>query len=149
MLHDITTTSVGVNGTIIPCLHHKDSKDIKKRVKFDAECTSHSSLLSPIAPCRKRLMKAMAAEKTQKERLKGTPRKPKTLERALIGSSSTWRGEELDRFKVGRGGGVMEPKDLIPEKWFEFGSLEYHQSSMTSYQLADFSARSANIHPRG
>jgi len=39
--------------------------------------------------------------------VQGTPRKLKTLERALIGSNSTWRGEELDRFKVRRGGGVM------------------------------------------
>jgi hypothetical protein len=94
MLRDITITSARINNAIIPCLghRHKDSKDPKRRVNFDAECTSRLSLLSPILPRGKRLLKAIAGEKKQKERLQETP------ESALIRSSSTWRELKLERF---------------------------------------------------
>jgi hypothetical protein len=48
----------------------------------------------------------MAGEKTQKQRLQQTPRKPKTPERFIIGSSSTWTEDELERFNVTVGGEV-------------------------------------------
>jgi hypothetical protein len=77
---------------------------------------------------------AMAGEEEQNKetRLKGltTPKRPKRMERRLIGSSSTWTKEELQRFDVRRGDSVMEPKNLIPEKWFDFGKLENYQSSI-------------------
>jgi hypothetical protein len=123
MLRDITTTSAGVNNVIVPCSRRgpRESKDVERTVKFDAEG------MSPLPPSSKQLIKAMAGEKKQKERLQRTPRKPKTPERVLIGSSSTWREEELERFKVRIGGGVVVAEDLIPERWFDFTSLQRYQ----------------------
>lgn len=94
-------------------------------------------------------MKAMAGEKKQKERLQGTPKKPKTPERALIGSSSTWRGEELERFNVRHGGGVIEAKEaLIPEQWFDFAKLQRYQEGISSHcQPLMYSTRSTAIRP--
>jgi hypothetical protein len=76
----------------------------------------------------------MAAEKKQKKRLKGkqqTPKKQKAPERPVIGSSSTWKEEELERFNVRRGAAV-DVKNLIPEKWFQFDNLERYQSGIIS-----------------
>src|SRR5438876_6292561 len=102
MLRDITSTSTRLNTPIVPCCR-------RKRVKFTEEGTF---LLEW------RLTVAMAAEKKQKKRLKGkqqTPKKQKVQEKPVIGSSSTWKEEELERFKVQRGGEV-DVKSLIPEK---------------------------------
>ena len=74
----------------------------------------------------------MVAERKQKKRLKTTPRtpkKPKAPERHLIGSSSTWNEDQLELLIV-RQGGQVDPKALVPEKWFEFADLERYQSGI-------------------
>jgi hypothetical protein len=77
----------------------------------------------------------MAGEKQQVARINSQPRtpsKPRTPERPVIGSSSTWRKEQLDRFLVAQS--VLEVKTMIPEKWFEFGQLENYQSGNKPFQ---------------
>lgn len=74
------------------------------------------------------LILAMEGEKKQeKKRLEGieTPKRVSNPRRRVIGSSSTWRQKELDKFMVN----VEEKgaKEMIPEKWFNFGELENHQ----------------------
>jgi hypothetical protein len=80
------------------------------------------------------LMIAMAGAKKQrkKAKLEGviTPKKPTKPERFVIGSSSTWKDEQLNRHKVIQGG-ASDPKIFIPEKWFDFGDLERYQSRTT------------------
>jgi hypothetical protein len=71
----------------------------------------------------------MAGEKKQKKpKLSGvgTPKKRKP-ERTEIGSSSMWNHDQLDMFKV-HPAQEVEPKDIIPEKWFEFDNLEKYRS---------------------
>jgi hypothetical protein len=75
------------------------------------------------------LITAMAGEKKQKKRLEGaeTPKRARKLEKPVIGSSSMWKQNELDKFRVRvKDRGVS---DMIPEKWFDFSGLEHHQSS--------------------
>jgi hypothetical protein len=73
---------------------------------------------------------AMAGEKKQeKKRLEEveTPKRVRRPEKTIIGSSSTWKQKELDKFRV-----IVQERDvrdMIPEKWFDFGGLEHHQSS--------------------
>jgi len=70
--------------------------------------------------------------KKQAKRQEAAPRTPKMLkvpERPVIGSSLTWNEEQLERFKVGRGREV-DATILIPEKWFNFESLDRYQSSI-------------------
>lgn len=73
---------------------------------------------------------AMAGhQKQEKKRLEGveTPKKSRRPEKPIIGSGSTWKQKELDKFSVT----VQETgvKDMIPEKWFDFSSLEHQKSS--------------------
>ena len=86
----------------------------------------------------------MAGEKQQKARINSqpqTPSKPRIPERPVIGSSSTWRKEQLDRFLVEQT--VLEVKRMIPETWFEFGQLENYQSGNKPFsEVADSSTRS-------
>src|SRR5271154_1602246 len=79
----------------------------------------------------------MAGEKKQKARLREvrTPRKLKTPERHVVGSSSTWKDEELERLKVQVR--EVDVKQVIPEKWFEFGDLKYYQSGMRLALIAN------------
>jgi hypothetical protein len=73
-------------------------------------------------------MKAMVAEKKQKERQQmRTPRKANKPERPVIGSSSTWKEEELETFKV-QAGREVDATEIIPQKWLEFGNLNHYQS---------------------
>jgi hypothetical protein len=71
-------------------------------------------------------------EKKQKKRLEGmgTPKKVKRPQRHVIGSSSTWKEDELEKFKVQ----VKEVavKEMIPEKWFNFDGLDHYQSGKMS-----------------
>jgi len=72
----------------------------------------------------------MAGAKKQKARIDSQPRtpsKPRILETPMIGSSCTWRHEQLERFLVEQS--VLDVKTMIPEKWFEFGQIEDHQKS--------------------
>jgi hypothetical protein len=121
MLHDITAQTIHVN-TELACIHHKDTKRRKtqKHVTFDAE---------GIACMVEILMTALETEKQQNARLNSEPRTPskaKDLERPLIGNSSTWRNDELDRFMVEQR--VLDVRRMIPEKWFDFGKLDNYQS---------------------
>jgi hypothetical protein len=71
----------------------------------------------------------MAAERIQKGRIikePRTPRKPKEPEKPLIGSSSIWRNDQLDRFTVEQR--VLDVRRMISEKWFDFGQLDDYQS---------------------
>ena len=90
----------------------------------------------------------MAGERKQKERIQRTPRKPKTPERHVIGSSSAWKEEELEKYKV-QVGGEADVKKLIPEKWFEFGGLKHYQSGMCCALVSNSSARSVDLHYYG
>jgi hypothetical protein len=78
----------------------------------------------------------MAGGKQQKKRIKPqpqTPSKPRITERPLIGSSCTWNKGELDRFLVNQR--VLEVKNMIPERYFEFGQVEGYQSSSKPFQM--------------
>lgn len=71
----------------------------------------------------------MAAEKVQRARITAAPRTPskaKDPDRPLIGSSSTWRNDQLDRFMVEQR--VLDVRRMIPEKWFDFGRIDKYQS---------------------
>lgn len=134
MLHDITAQTIRLNTGPILCTRHSRSKT-QKRVNFDAYGI----------PCLSRnySRKAMAGERKQKARINSRPRtpsKPRVRERPVIGSSSTWRKEQLDRFIVGQG--VLNVRRMIPEKWFKFENLEYYQLGINA------SLTSANDSPR-
>jgi hypothetical protein len=76
------------------------------------------------------LMIAMKGEKKQRKRatVNGTttPKKRKP-EKPEIGSSSSWNHDQLDLFKASPAAEV-DPKEIIPEKWFDFSDLENYQS---------------------
>jgi hypothetical protein len=73
-------------------------------------------------------MKAMVAAKKQKARQQmRTLRKPNKPERPIIGSSSTWREEELETFKV-QVGREVDVTEIIPNMWLEFGDLNHYES---------------------
>jgi hypothetical protein len=55
------------------------------------------------------------------------PQKPKDPPKPMIGSSSTWRQDELDRFEV-QVGNEVAVTELIPQKWFDFSSIEEYES---------------------
>jgi hypothetical protein len=121
MLHDITAQTVQTNTKSIPCILPKSTKNTKteKRVTFDVKGTTCIVEI---------LITAMAAEK-QKARLypePRTPSKPKEPDRPLIGSSSTWRNDQLDRFMVDQK--MLDVKAMIPEKWFDFGQFDNYQA---------------------
>jgi hypothetical protein len=65
---------------------------------------------------------AMADDRKHKKKLAGqpsTPSKPKRVpETTIIGSSSTWTENELDRYQVQCREGNVDINTLIPEKWF-------------------------------
>jgi len=83
----------------------------------------------------------METEKRQKKKaavsaVNGTqtPKKPSSskAKQSVIGSSSTWKEEQLELFRVqmedcvdGSGKGKM-----IPEKWFDFGGLRGYQEGI-------------------
>jgi hypothetical protein len=75
---------------------------------------------------------AMEGEKRQQKRATVTgaitPRKSKTPQIPVIGSGSTWGEDEVDLFKVNVEGDV-DAKQMIPEKWFDFGGLEHYRES--------------------
>jgi hypothetical protein len=73
---------------------------------------------------------AMAKAKQQAKR-KGNWRGPKTPPRQvekipIIGSSCTWRDEELDHLKV-KVLTDVDVRELIPEKFWRFDHLEYYE----------------------
>lgn len=122
MLRDITDRTVQTNVTSIPCIRHKGTKKTKteKRVTFDAKGIAYSLEV---------LMTAMEAGKQHKAGIypePRTPSKPKEPERPLIGSSSTWRNDQLDRFMVEQR--VLDVKKMIPEKWFDFRQFDNYQA---------------------
>jgi hypothetical protein len=73
----------------------------------------------------------MVGEQKQKKRAQvggvTTPKKRRP-ERPLIGSGSTWKEEQLEVFKVHVVNEAMDPRRLIPGKWFDYGNLERYQS---------------------
>jgi len=77
----------------------------------------------------------MAGEKRQKKQAKlvgaSTPKRTQRTEKPIIGSSSTWNDDQLDLFKVMVAGDV-DVRRMIPEKWFDYGTLENYQSSASS-----------------
>ena len=141
MLRDITTTSAQLNSSVVPCFRQTldkvpTTKRSKRRVRFDAEGTSPTSAAVPrdTRPPRfeRELIAAMESEKRQKKKgvMGGatTPQKKKTrrLEKPVIGSSSTWKEEQLDLYKVVAREAVVQ--DMIPAKWFEFSRLAEYQA---------------------
>ena len=77
----------------------------------------------------------MAGEKKQKKRAKlagpNTPKKTRRPDNPVIGSSSTWKDEQLDLFKVIAG--EVDVKEMIPEKWFDYGTLQNYQSGANEF----------------
>ena len=77
----------------------------------------------------------MEGEKRQKRKAAmvdgtNTPKKKnRKLEKAVIGSSSTWKEEQLDLFKVILRDAVSVT-EMIPRKWFEFGGLDRYQAGI-------------------
>ena len=75
-----------------------------------------------------------------------TKRKNQRLEKAVIGSSSTWKEEQLELFRVT----LSDPtsaKEMIPDKWFEFSGLADYQAGITSCVLTDCSSGRTSIDP--
>lgn len=77
----------------------------------------------------------MEAEKRQKKKAivdatssTSTPQKKKTRrpEKLVIGSSSTWKEEQLELYRVVARDGIAR-EEMIPEKWFEFSGLEEYR----------------------
>ena len=74
----------------------------------------------------------MEGEKRQKKKAvmdgASTPQKKKTRrpEKPVIGSSSTWKEEQLDLYRVVAKEAVAQ--DMIPAKWFEFSRLAEYQA---------------------
>jgi hypothetical protein len=82
------------------------------------------------------LITAMETEKNQNVRLNSEPRKPSKLkqpETPLIGSSSAWTKDQLDRFMVEQR--VLDVRKMIPEKWFDFGELDSYQSCFSPFTI--------------
>jgi hypothetical protein len=94
-------------------------------------------------------LKAVTGEKQPKARINSQPRtpsKPQISERSVIGSSSTWRKEQLDCFLVEQS--VLEVEKMIPDKWFEFGQFENYQSSKQAFsEVFNSSAQSNHFSP--
>jgi hypothetical protein len=85
------------------------------------------------------LTTAMAGERKQQKRAKvtgtSTPKKTTVPEVPVIGSGSTWKEDQLDLYKVSvRDADV---KQMIPEKWFDFGDLENFQNGFPCYPQTD------------
>jgi hypothetical protein len=76
----------------------------------------------------------MEAEKQQQKKAAvggtSTPTKPKTKpDPKVIGSSSTWKDDELELFRVSLRD-AASPKEIIPEKWFDFSRLKGYQEGI-------------------
>lgn len=87
-----------------------------------------------MAMSRRGLIVAMEAEKRQQKKAAvggtSTPRKPKAKpDPKVIGSSSTWKDDELELFRVSLRD-VASPKEMIPEKWFDFSRLKGYQEGI-------------------
>jgi hypothetical protein len=140
MLRDITS-SARVNTEIISCIRFptkKTAQPERRQVKFTEEGISHLYL--------QLLTTAMATSKKRGKGQKTTPRapkKPKDPPKPMIGSSSTWRQDELDLFEV-RISSEADAKKLIPEKWFDFSSLEDYQAGKICLVGFDCSANPDN-----
>jgi hypothetical protein len=82
------------------------------------------------------LIPAMAGGKKHPKTAKvtgiSTPKKTTITEVPVIGSGSTWKEEHLELYKVS----VIEAnvKEMIPEKWFDFGNLENFKSGIPCHQ---------------
>ena len=119
--------------------------------------TRESSVLTqkvcfPLSQTTKRLLtKAMARGQKQKKQAilnaPKTPKKEKMPERFVIGSSSSWTDEQLERFDV-RIEPAVRVNQMIPEKWFDFRGLEHYQSGLLIRRCVALmlSARSTRLH---
>jgi hypothetical protein len=63
-----------------------------------------------------------AAEQEQRP---STPKNPKPTKPKTVGSSCTWRNDELQRFAVQLEYGV-DPRRMIPDKFWEFDTLSMY-----------------------
>ena len=124
MLRDITTTSTRLNISLVPDCRQKPKKSETRRVKFTEEGTSVEEVADEAMT---RGKKQTHSQKTEPR----TPKKPKTPVKPLIGSSSTWTEDELDRFNFRRVWNI-DPKQMIPGKWFDFSGLEEFPEGDTS-----------------
>jgi hypothetical protein len=80
-------------------------------------------------------MTAVAMAKKQAKLRNVTPKTPqKTQEptKMYIGSSSTWRQEQLDHFKVRIRNNVIA-QEMVPVKWFDFKSLDRYNESYCAF----------------
>jgi len=79
----------------------------------------------------------MEAEKRQKKKAAvvtggaSTPKKRVKAKETIIGSSSTWTEEQLYLFRV-TSKEVASAKEMIPEKWFDFSSIDKYQAGIDS-----------------
>ena len=71
-----------------------------------------------------------AKRSSQKTRFK-TPQREDTEEVPVIGSSCTWKSDELDRFNVKIESGV-DVRTMIPEKFFRFDHFERYPKCKTT-----------------
>ena len=114
------------------CIRHtrkSPRRHTKKSVRFTKEGTislpaSSPSSLLPLVPSVRVLMVAMdkAAEQEQRP---STPKNPKPTKPKTVGSSCTWRNDELQRFAVQLEYGV-DPRRMIPDKFWEFDALSMY-----------------------
>lgn len=95
----------------------------------------------------------MAGEKQHKKKaavVDGTTtpkKKNQKAKRAVIGSSSTWKEEQLELYNV-KQQDAMSAKELIPEKWFDFMELKNeYQAGITSCVLTDGSVGDTFVNP--
>jgi len=63
-----------------------------------------------------------------------TRSRPRPRESKVIGSSCTWRADELQEFKVSYTNPEVDVKSLFdnPEKWFDFSDLQHYEKGINS-----------------
>ena len=139
MLANLKYTSARLNTDPPPCIGPQSTNKPARKVTFTKQ-----GLFTPTMI----LTAAMSAAKKREKRQKNaprTPKRPKLPVRPLIGSSSTWNKEELDRFKV-ECLSEVDSKLLIPSTFFEVNNLPLYQTCNLPFDCANSSPQPACFH---
>jgi hypothetical protein len=126
MLRDITTSARLNKITSSLKAHKKDSIcEAPRQVHFTEE---------GVVPWEGQLTIAMSDAIQQEKRQDALPKTPKKATEPttpVIGSGSTWKQTEIDRFAVRLPRRTVGPENLLPKKWlldFDFSSLENYDT---------------------
>jgi len=90
---------------------------------------------------------AKAREQAKRKRSKREQRtpQPKEPETPVIGSSCTWRDEELDHFKV-KVERDVDVRKMMPDKFFNFDHLEDYNACNIFFLCADVQVKPNFVH---